>query len=752
MLKNHNIFYFPMALSYILGFIVLWEWLRPLPIITDTGNIYVFVWFILFCFFLMYIRLVGYIAIPSIFIAMMYGLHTIFFDGHFLREGIATVVWFGEDLARNITFIVGNDLNALSFEFRSFLLFIVLAIISYLIHFWLCHVKRISLFLLVTLIYVTVIDTFTLYDASGAIIRLVIAGFFLMTLLYKMRLEEKEQVKSDYFKGQAWINKLTVIIAAVAIIAYFSPKYAPIWPDPVPMFTSAMGGEGVGVGTPVRTIGYGYNDEQLGGGFTHDDTVVFRARAKEGHYWRGESKEVYTGRGWQSVDPQLNRTFRYSDYYDNKVAVQMYDLSVAQETNEATITMVNDHRYWHLFYPGELSKVDRDGIVFYSGEEDSQFLIDYVSGKVGTTTDDGKPLFLKEYALTYQSPKFSVGQLKNSSNNDPEHIQEVYLQLPELPERIGELAVEITGQHDNRYDKVKAIEGYFSRNGFLYETTEVAVPAEGQDYVDQFLFETKQGYCDNFSTSMVVMLRTLDIPARWVKGFTQGVQTGRFGTYNEYEISNANAHSWVEVYFPEVGWVPFEPTKGFNSSFEFIEDQQEIDLIGNNEENQRENIDRPQIDPENPFLPLEDGVDLEGGYEPSGGLTTEENLKTFKFPYEVFWIILVVTFVGFLIYKNHQKLLTLFFLYVFKLKSNEEDHFIRAYERLLWLLQLNGYRRDPDETLREYAKRIDERLSTSDMSVLTLRYEKLYYGNAKVDHSWRENKAQWEVLVKKLSS
>ncbi len=700
----------------------------------------------------MYVRLVSYVSIPSIFIAMMYGLHTIFFEGHFLKEGIATVVWFGEDLARNIVLIIGNDLNALSYEFRSFLLFIVLAIVSYLIHFWLSHVRRISLFLLVTLIYVTIIDTFTLYDASGAIIRLFIAGFFLMTLLYKMRLEEKEQVTSEFTKGQAWFNKLTVIIAIVAVAAYFSPKYAPIWPDPVPMLTSAISGEGVGTGTTVRTIGYGYNDEQLGGGFAHDDTVVFKATAKEGHYWRGESKEIYTGKGWLSVEPQLNRTFRYSDFYDNKVAVQMYERGVAQETNEAKITMVSDHRYWHFFYPGELSMVAEDDIVFYSGEEESQFLIDYVSGKVGTTTDDGKPLFMKEYTLTYQSPVFSIEQLKNSPNNDPDHIQEVYLQLPDIPERIGELAVEITEQFENRYEKVKAIETYFSRNGFVYETTEVAVPAEGQDYVDQFLFETKQGYCDNFSTSMVVMLRTLDIPARWVKGFTQGVMTGRFGTHNEYEISNANAHSWVEVYFPNVGWVPFEPTKGFNHTFEFVEDQREVDLAENNRDNQLEQFERPEIDPENPFLPLEDGMDLESGYEPSGGLGTGEPLKTFRFPYEVVWIILAITFFGFLIYKNHQKLLTLFFLYLFKLRSTNEDHFIKAYERLLWLLQLNGYRRDNDETLREYANRIDQTFSTNEMSSLTLRYEKLYYGNAKFEHSWKENKEQWEVLVKKLSS
>ncbi|MBC8931800.1 transglutaminase domain-containing protein, partial [Escherichia coli] len=57
---------------------------------------------------------------------------------------------------------------------------------------------------------------------------------------------------------------------------------------------------------------------------------------------------------------------------------------------------------------------------------------------------------------------------------------------------------------------------------FTYSTDDAKETPRGADYVDQFLFETQIGYCDNFSTSMVVMLRTLGIPARWAKGYTPG--------------------------------------------------------------------------------------------------------------------------------------------------------------------------------------------------------------------------------------
>src|SRR5699024_777733 len=107
----------------------------------------------------------------------------------------------------------------------------------------------------------------------------------------------------------------------------------------------------------------------------------------------------------------------------------------------------------------------------------------------------------------------------------PDASAERYTQLPaQLPERVAELAEDIVASYDNRYDQTKAIEKYFRSDdhGFVYQLNDVPVPQSGEDYVDQFLFDTKAGYCDNFSTSMVVMLRTLDIPARWVKGFTSG--------------------------------------------------------------------------------------------------------------------------------------------------------------------------------------------------------------------------------------
>lgn len=86
---------------------------------------------------------------------------------------------------------------------------------------------------------------------------------------------------------------------------------------------------------------------------------------------------------------------------------------------------------------------------------------------------------------------------------------------------------------------------------------------EGRDYVDYFLFESKIGYCDNYSTVMNVMLRSIGIPTRWVKGFSQGAIREKTQEETIYNIRNSDAHSWVEVYFEGSDWVPFEPTPSF---------------------------------------------------------------------------------------------------------------------------------------------------------------------------------------------
>ncbi|HET9949066.1 MAG TPA: transglutaminaseTgpA domain-containing protein, partial [Longimicrobiales bacterium] len=128
-----------------------------------------------------------------------------------------------------------------------------------------------------------------------------------------------------------------------------------------------------------------------------------------------------------------------------------------------------------------------------------------------------------------------------------------YLQLPALDPRVAALADSLTRDYDNAYDKAVAIERWLQ--GFRYTRELPATAAEAT--LEHFLFERRAGHCEYFSTAMVVLLRSVGIRARNVNGFLGG-QWSSFGDY--LVVTQNEAHSWVEVWFPGYGWVTFDPT------------------------------------------------------------------------------------------------------------------------------------------------------------------------------------------------
>jgi hypothetical protein len=151
----------------------------------------------------------------------------------------------------------------------------------------------------------------------------------------------------------------------------------------------------------------------------------------------------------------------------------------------------------------------------------------------------------------------TVEQLRSARMNYPDWINNTYLQIPEnTPQRVLTLARDLTATAPTPYDRAVAIETFLRAYSY---TLDLPAPPPNRDVADYFLFDLKRGYCDYFATAMVVLARAAGLPARMVVGYATG-------TYNpmtaEYVISQADAHSWPEVYFNEYGWVEFEPTSG----------------------------------------------------------------------------------------------------------------------------------------------------------------------------------------------
>ncbi len=112
------------------------------------------------------------------------------------------------------------------------------------------------------------------------------------------------------------------------------------------------------------------------------------------------------------------------------------------------------------------------------------------------------------------------------------------------------------GSHST-YDVVRAIEAYLKTN-YTYSEQ----PPARRYPLESFLFGDRIGYCQQFSGAMALMLRMDGIPARVAAGFLPGTYDRRTG---RYEVRALDAHSWVEVFFAGIGWVPFDPTPGRSS-------------------------------------------------------------------------------------------------------------------------------------------------------------------------------------------
>jgi len=154
-------------------------------------------------------------------------------------------------------------------------------------------------------------------------------------------------------------------------------------------------------------------------------------------------------------------------------------------------------------------------------------------------------------------PNPSEDQLRTAGQAYPNWVTARYLGLPErLSTRVITLTQEIVAEAATPYDQAKAIESYLRT--FPY-TLDLAAPPINRELVDYFLFDLQKGYCDYYATAMAVMARSVGLPSRLVIGYASGVYDE---SINRTIVTAADAHSWVEIYFPEYGWIEFEPTGG----------------------------------------------------------------------------------------------------------------------------------------------------------------------------------------------
>lgn len=160
------------------------------------------------------------------------------------------------------------------------------------------------------------------------------------------------------------------------------------------------------------------------------------------------------------------------------------------------------------------------------------------------------------YTVRSLSSTATPDQLATASTTYPEWVVDRYLSPGDtLTERTRELAMDVVGDAVDPYTQAVRIEAYLREN--ITYNERVAEPPPGVDLVDYTLFDSKQGYCEHYSASMTVMMRSLGVPARTVVGYYPGEYDETRGGYVYRQL---NAHAWTEVFFPGYGWISYEPT------------------------------------------------------------------------------------------------------------------------------------------------------------------------------------------------
>ncbi|MBM4084242.1 MAG: DUF3488 domain-containing protein [Planctomycetes bacterium] len=338
--------------------------------------------------------------------------------------------------------------------------------------------------------------------------------------------------------------------------------------------------------SPVRLLGrtiivdpepiMGFSEEvQLGeiGTIKENDELVMKVKpkgesaatqAEASFLWRGIALDFYDGRSWRAYKPM-----QVMDQYQRRWKIR--------HTRTADEFVLEE---WYKVKPAEGEEIEQQ-IELRPLNCDTLFAVYapvYIKGLVTTTSTNvlefdwvGEHLAVqmvrtqkKTYTVKSRVPKPSEAKLKAAAARFPDaQMATFYLQLPQMPDRIAELARQVApnAAYPSAYEKAQAIERYLrDPSNFRYTLERTATPEV--EPVEDFLFNRKAGHCEYFASAMVILLRSLAIPSRLVNGFKEGEWNA---AEEAFLVRQRDAHSWVEVYLDGVGWVTFDPTPAADS-------------------------------------------------------------------------------------------------------------------------------------------------------------------------------------------
>jgi transglutaminase-like putative cysteine protease len=255
------------------------------------------------------------------------------------------------------------------------------------------------------------------------------------------------------------------------------------------------------------------------------------------YYWKGRTFQNYENGVWKNDDARFT--------YTSRLQIDPY-LPVNIEVEDFNFTYKYPREV--IFTPQVFINVDRATQYFYIS--------------IGNGLQD--VISLSDYSIIKREENIEAsGGFVNTNETDlqksgsiyPDWVRDSYLKLPEeINPKFQALAIDLTENKITNFEKVMAVTN-FLRTNFIY-TDEVVIP-ESMDPIEWFLFSGREGFCNFYASANVLLLRSIGIPTRLVVGYSEG-DLINWGRAREVKIDDN--HAWVEVFFPEIGWVIFEPT------------------------------------------------------------------------------------------------------------------------------------------------------------------------------------------------